>query len=68
MLLASGVAARVLAARPERAWLLAALPLVALLIGPRARLRVVIAIAELAAIVPLHAFITLLRAARLEGS
>jgi len=48
-------------------WLLAVLPLLAVLLGPRTRVRVAIAVAELAAIVPLHAFVTLLRAARLDG-
>ncbi|MEO6026287.1 MAG: hypothetical protein ABIR79_05415 [Candidatus Binatia bacterium] len=65
--LAGFVEARMLAARPDRVLLLAALPLVALLLGPRTRARVALAVAELAAIVPLHAFITLLRAARLDG-
>ena len=65
--LAGSLQARMLPARPDRVWLLAALPLVALLLGPRTRLRVAIAIVELAAMVPLHAFVTLLRAARLDG-
>jgi hypothetical protein len=67
LLLVAAVASRIAAARPERAWVCALLPVVALLIGPRTRLVVVAALIELAAVVPLHAAITLFRAIRLEG-
>jgi len=66
-LLVVAVRARLLAARPEVVWLLGALPVAALLRGPRTPAVVVVALMELAALVPLHAFVTLVRAARLEG-
>lgn len=59
--------ARVVAARPDAAWLLAALPILALVRGPRTRGTVAIAVVELGLLVPLHGFVTLLRAARLDG-
>jgi hypothetical protein len=64
---AAAVTTRITAAHPERVWLLAALPIAAMAIAPRTRGRVVLAVLELALLVPLHAWITLLRAARLEG-
>ena len=64
---AAAVTAHLMAAHPEPVWLLAALPIAAVSIGPRTRGRVVLAVMELAMLVPLHAWITLLRAARLEG-
>ena len=64
---AAAVTVRLAAAHPEGVWLLAALPIAAMSIGPRTRGRVVLAVLELALLVPLHAWITLLRAARLEG-
>ena len=67
VLLVVAVRARLLAARPEVVWLLGALPVAALLRGPRTPAVVVVALMELAALVPLHAFVTLVRAARLEG-
>jgi hypothetical protein len=65
--LATSAAAGVTAARPERAWVLATLPIAAVALGPRTRRRLTLALAELALIVPVHAWLTLLRAARLEG-
>jgi len=67
VLLVVAVRARLLAARPEVVWLLGAFPVAALLRGPRTPALVVLALVELAALVPLHAFVTLVRAARLEG-
>jgi hypothetical protein len=67
MLLLVAVALRLLAARPSYVWWLAAFPLTALLGGPRSRAIVVAALVELVTLVPIHAFVTLLRAARLEG-
>jgi len=61
------VTTRVIAARPETVWGLVLLPVAALLVGPRTRITIALAIVELLAIVPLHAYVTLLRAARLEG-
>jgi hypothetical protein len=65
--LVAAVAARLMAARPDHIWPLACVPILALVCGPRTHGRVVVAIAELAALLPLHAWITLVRAARLEG-
>lgn len=45
----------------------AALPIAALVAGPRTRRVVVLAVIELVAVVPLRGLVTLLRAARLEG-
>ena len=56
-----------LAAQPNMVPPLAALPIAALLVGPRTRMLVLAAAVELALLVPLHAFVTLVRAARLEG-
>jgi hypothetical protein len=67
LLLIVAIETRLLAARPDAVWLLAVLPLAALVAGPRTHRLVLIAVAELALLVPLHAFVTLLRAARLEG-
>ena len=67
VLLIVAVRARLLAARPEVVWVLAALPVAALLCGPRTPAVVALALVELATLVPLHAFVTLVRAARLEG-
>lgn len=53
--------------RPNAAWLFAALPVLALVYGPRTRGTVAVAAIEIAALVPLHGFVTLLRAARLDG-
>lgn len=63
----AAVAWRVIAARASGAWLLALFPFAALIVGPRSRGLVVFALVELAALVPLHGLVTLLRAARLEG-
>jgi hypothetical protein len=65
--LAAAAEARLLAAQPRYVWPLASFPVAALLLGPRTRASVAIALAELAALYPLHAFLTLLRAARLDG-
>jgi len=65
--LAAAVEAQLLAAQPRYVWPLALFPLAALLFGARTRASIAIALAELAALYPLHAFLTLLRAARLEG-
>ena len=54
-------------ARPAIVWPLAILPVAALLRGPRSLGLVSLAVLELVALVPLHAFVTLVRAARLEG-
>lgn len=59
--------ARVIPARPELAVWWAALPIAALVVGPRTRGVLVAAVVELAAVVPLHGLVTLLRAVRLEG-
>jgi hypothetical protein len=67
LLLVVAIEMRVLAARPDAVWPLAALPLGALVAGPRTRAVVTAAVVELALLVPLHGFVTLLRAARLEG-
>lgn len=67
LLLVIAVETRVLPARPDAVWLLATFPVAALAVGPRTRALVVAAVVELALLVPLHAFVTLLRAARLEG-
>ncbi|MCC6764953.1 MAG: hypothetical protein IT293_09845 [Deltaproteobacteria bacterium] len=67
ILLVAAVETRLLAARPEAVWLLAWPPIAALAVGPRTRAIVMAALVELALLVPLHAFVTLLRAARLEG-
>ena len=67
LLLVAAIEARMLAARPDLVWPLAALPIAALVVGPRSRALVLAAAVELALLVPLHAFVTLLRAARLEG-
>ena len=61
MLLLVADALRLLAARPSYVWW------PALLGGPRSRAIVVAALVELVTLVPIHAFVTLLRAARLEG-
>ncbi len=61
------IGVRVLAARPDRVWALALLPVAALVLGPRTRVVVAVALCELAALIPLHQFVTLVRAARLEG-
>jgi hypothetical protein len=61
------VRARLLAARPEVVWLLARCPIARVAARPAEPRRVAVALVELAALVPLHAFVTLLRAARLEG-
>ena len=63
----AAIGARVAAARPDHVWMFALLPIAALVLGPRTRALVIAAISELAALVPLHAFVTLVRAARLEG-
>ena len=65
--LAAAVEARVVAAQPSYVWPLVLFPVGALLFGPRTRAAITIAVVELAALFPLHAFLTLLRAARLEG-
>jgi hypothetical protein len=65
--LATAARMRIVAAQPAHVWVLAVLPLAALLLGGRRRGALVVALAEVAALVPLHAFLTLLRAARLEG-
>ncbi len=64
---AAAVELRVVAARPAYAWWLGVVPIAALVLGARSRAAVLIALGELATLVPLHAFLTLLRAARLEG-
>jgi hypothetical protein len=61
------VEARVVPARPAYVWPLALLPMGTLVLGAPGRASLLIAIGELIALVPLHAFLTLLRAARLEG-
>jgi hypothetical protein len=63
----ASVSAGLTAARPERAWILALPPIAAVLLGRRTRGRVTLAAVELATLLPAHAWITLLRAARLEG-
>jgi len=63
----AGIGAHVMAAQPDRVWAFALLPIAALVLGPRSRALVVAAICELAALLPVHAFVTLVRAARLEG-
>jgi hypothetical protein len=65
--LVAAVEVRLVAAQPAYVWPLAALPIAAVLLGSRGRGALIIALAELAALLPLHAFLTLLRAARLEG-
>jgi hypothetical protein len=65
--LVAGIETRVVAARPAYVWPLAAFPIGALLFGARTRTAWLVALGELAALYPLHAFVTLLRAARLEG-
>jgi hypothetical protein len=65
--LVAAVEARFVAAQPAYVWPLAFLPVAALLVGARHRGSLLIALGELAALAPLHAFLTLLRAARLEG-
>jgi hypothetical protein len=67
VVLAASAGAGLTAARPERVWPLAALPVAAVLLGPRTRGRMTVAFVELAILLPVHAWITLLRAARLEG-
>ena len=59
--------ARIVPARPDDVWPFLAPPIAALLVGPRSRRNVTLAIVELASVLALHAFVTLLRAARLEG-
>jgi hypothetical protein len=61
------VEARVIATRPSYVWCLVPFPLGALALGARSRGALVIAVGELVTLLPLHAFLTLLRAARLEG-
>ena len=58
---------RLLPARPDWIWGLAVMPVTALVVGPRTWSVVVGALVELTTLVPLHGFVTLLRAARLEG-
>ena len=64
---ATAVSVRLAPARADGVWTLAALPIAAMALGPRTRGRIALAAFELATLVPLHAWITLLRAARLEG-
>jgi hypothetical protein len=63
----AGIRAHVVAARPEHVWMFALLPIAAIAVGPRSRAVLVAAVCELATLLPLHAFVTLVRAARLEG-
>jgi hypothetical protein len=66
---AAAVLARVAAARPSVVVLLAPWPLAAaaLAVRERAPWMVAVAVLELAALVPLHALVTFVRAWRLEG-
>ena len=59
---------QLLPARPALVWLLALLPLAALMLGVRGRSRaaVIAAALELAACVPLHGLVTFLHAWRLD--
>jgi hypothetical protein len=63
----AGIGAHVMVARADHVWAFALLPIAALVLGPRTRVLVVAAVCELAALLPLHALVTLVRAARLEG-
>jgi hypothetical protein len=54
-------------ARPALVWPLALLPIAAVLRGPRSPGLVAWAVLELVSLLPLHAFVTLVRASRLEG-
>ena len=66
---AAAVLARVAAARPTPVLLLAPWPLLAAVLAMRERAYWIVAVAlvELAALVPLHGLVTLVRAWRLEG-
>lgn len=65
--LVAAVEAHLVAAQPAYVWPLAVFPTAVLLLRARRCGPLLIALAELAALLPLHAFLTLLRAARLEG-
>ncbi len=65
--LVGGVAGRLVPAQPTWVWWLAPLPIASLVGGPRTPAVVVAALIELATLVPLQGFVTLVRAARLEG-
>ena len=67
VLYVAAVLTRHAAARPERLWVLAVMPVAALLLGRRTRGVLVVVAAELAALWLAQALVTLLRAARLEG-
>jgi type IV secretory pathway VirB2 component (pilin) len=66
-LLLAAIGTRTVTSRLDPVWWLGLLPIAALLTGPRTRAVVVAAVVELVALVPLHAVVTLVRAARLEG-